>query len=113
MRFLRYIAVLSAILLPAACSHAQVSFSIGVGAPVYAPPACSYGYYNYYPYACAPYGYYGPQWFQGGVFIGAGPWFRGGYGYGGGWYGDGEGDGWGGARLLGGWWRLGRSWRLG
>ncbi|MGB8113291.1 MAG: hypothetical protein WCF22_05940, partial [Candidatus Sulfotelmatobacter sp.] len=25
----------------------------------------------------APYGYYGPDWFVGGVFIGAGPWFHG------------------------------------
>jgi len=24
---------------------------------------------------CAPYGYYGPSYFSGGVFIGAGPWF--------------------------------------
>ena len=29
------------------------------------------------PYGCAPYGYYGPEWFVGGVFIGAGPWFHG------------------------------------
>jgi hypothetical protein len=28
------------------------------------------------PYACAPYGYYGPEWFMGGVFVGAGPWFH-------------------------------------
>ena len=26
---------------------------------------------------CAPYGYYGPDWFAGGVFLGAGPWFHG------------------------------------
>ena len=33
------------------------------------------------PIACAPYGYYGdPSWFAGGLFIGAGPWFRGGWG---------------------------------
>lgn len=69
MRFLRYIAILSILLVPAAYSHAQISFGIGIGAPVYAPPACSYGYYNYYPYTCAPYGFYGPQWFQGGAFI--------------------------------------------
>jgi hypothetical protein len=41
------------------------------------PPACAYGYYQYYPYACAPAGYYGPTWFSGGVFIGAGPWIHG------------------------------------
>ena len=49
------------------------------GAPAYAVPApvCPYGYYGYYPYQCAPYGYYGPSYFSGGIFIGAGPWFRG------------------------------------
>jgi len=26
---------------------------------------------------CAPAGYYGPEWFNGGVFIGAGRWFHG------------------------------------
>jgi uncharacterized membrane protein YgcG len=40
-------------------------------------PMCPYGYYDYAPYACAPYGYYGPEWFTGGAFIGAGPWFHG------------------------------------
>jgi hypothetical protein len=51
--------------------QAQVSFNIGVA------PVCPYGYYDYAPYPCAPYGYYGPEWFNGGVFIGAGPWFHG------------------------------------
>ena len=79
MRFFRYLALLSIVLLPAAAySHAQVSVGIGVGVPVYGAyaypaPVCPYGYYGYYPYACAPYGYYGPSWFLGGVFIGAGP----------------------------------------
>jgi len=86
MRFLKYFALLSILLLPAAYSHAQVSVGIGVGTygppVVYGPPACAYGYYDYYPYACAPYGYYGPDWFFNGVFIGAGPWYhRGYYGY--------------------------------
>src|SRR5580692_775865 len=67
-------------------SEAQVSIGVGV------EPACPYGYYDYAPYACAPYGYYGPEWFSGGLFIGAGPWFRGGYGYGRG-YGYGYGRG--------------------
>jgi hypothetical protein len=40
-------------------------------------PECPYGYYDASPYGCAPYGYYGPEWFAGGVFIGAGPWFHG------------------------------------
>jgi len=50
---------------------AQVSVSIGV------PPVCPYGYYEVPPYNCAPDGYYGPEWFTGGVFIGAGPWYHG------------------------------------
>jgi hypothetical protein len=40
-------------------------------------PVCPYGYFDYAPYACTPYGYYGPDFFVGGVFIGTGPWFRG------------------------------------
>jgi hypothetical protein len=53
-------------------SLAQVVVGIG------APPGCPYGYYDYAPYACSPYGYYGPDWFN---FIGAGPWFHGGAGF--------------------------------
>jgi hypothetical protein len=55
----------------AATAEADVSINIG------AEPACPYGYYDTAPYACAPYGYYGPEWFNGGVFIGVGPWFHG------------------------------------
>ncbi|MGH9744175.1 MAG: hypothetical protein ACRD51_17680 [Candidatus Acidiferrum sp.] len=51
--------------------QAQVSVDIGVA------PLCPYGYFSVPPYACAPYGYYGSEWFTGGVFIGAGPWFHG------------------------------------
>lgn len=40
-------------------------------------PDCPYGYYAAAPYDCAPFGYYGPEWFAGGEFIGAGPWFHG------------------------------------
>jgi hypothetical protein len=54
-------------------TQAQVSVGINVGTA----PDCPYGYYDYAPYACAPYGYYGPEWFTGGTFIGAGPWFHG------------------------------------
>jgi hypothetical protein len=50
---------------------AQVSVSVGV------EPDCPYGYYDAVPYGCAPAGYYGPEWFNGGVFIGSGPWFHG------------------------------------
>lgn len=76
MRGLKYVAVTAVAGLfflapspkPAA---AQVSVNIGVA------PSCPYGYYETAPYACAPYGYYGPEWFSGGVFLGAGPWFHG------------------------------------
>jgi hypothetical protein len=56
-------------------SDAQIAVSIG------APPVCPYGYYDFPPYNCAPYGYYGPEWFANGVFIGAGPWFHGPHGF--------------------------------
>lgn len=52
-------------------AQAQVAVSIGP------EPVCPYGYYDVPPYACAPAGYYGPEWFVNGVFIGAGPWFHG------------------------------------
>ncbi len=52
-------------------AEAQVAVNIGVA------PECPYGYYDVPPYACAPAGYYGPEWFNGDVFIGAGPWFHG------------------------------------
>jgi hypothetical protein len=54
-------------------SQGQVSLGVQVGPA----PVCPYGYYDYPPYNCAPYGYYGPEWFANGVFIGAGPWFHG------------------------------------
>lgn len=87
----------------AATAHAQVMWGVGVG-PVlvdapgyYGAPVCEWGYYAYYPYACAPYGYYGPDWFYGGVFIGAGPWYHRGWYGGRGWGGRGWGGrGWGG-----------------
>jgi hypothetical protein len=52
-------------------AQAQVGVDIGVA------PECPYGYYDVAPYACAPAGYYGPEWFNDGVFIGVGPWFHG------------------------------------
>src|ERR1700684_2748611 len=54
-------------------SQAQVSVGINLGPA----PACPYGYYDYAPYNCAPYGFYGSEWFTSGIFIGAGPWFHG------------------------------------
>jgi len=52
-------------------AQAQVSINIGLA------PDCPYGYYDVAPYGCAPTGYYGPEWFNDGIFIGAGPWFHG------------------------------------
>ena len=52
-------------------SPAQVEVGIGIA------PVCPYGYFDYAPYDCAPSGYYGPDWFVGGIFLGAGPWFHG------------------------------------
>jgi len=60
---------------PAPKADAQISVGIGV------EPVCPYGYYGYAPYNCAPYGYYSDDWFNGGVFIGAGRWYHGGRGY--------------------------------
>jgi hypothetical protein len=65
-------AVAGVVLLAAApVARAEVTISIG------AEPSCPYGYYDYAPYRCSPSGYYGPQYFTGGVFIGVGPWFHG------------------------------------
>jgi hypothetical protein len=57
--------------LSAPMAKAQVGVDIGTA------PDCPYGYYDVAPYDCAPAGYYGPEWFNGDVFVGAGPWFKG------------------------------------
>jgi hypothetical protein len=62
------------LLIPTPKADAQISFGVQIGGPA---PACPYGYFDYAPYNCSPYGYYGPQWFNRGVFYGAGPWYRG------------------------------------
>ena len=76
MNRLKYFAVAAAIgfcfLISTPKTNAQVSFGIQVGAE----PPCPYGYFDYAPYECAPYGYYGPEWFTNGVFIGTGPWYH-------------------------------------
>src|ERR1700722_20972070 len=56
--------------------NGQVAISIGV------QPVCSYGYYDYAPYACAPVGFYGPGYFYNGIFLGMGPWSGWGYSHG-------------------------------
>src|SRR5439155_2407783 len=93
MRYLKYVALLGILVFVVAGSaKAQVAVRVGVG-PVYgsyyeAPPVCDYGYFDYYPYDCAPYGYWGPDYFVNGVFIGVGPWYGRGF-YGRGYYGRG------------------------
>ena len=80
MKYLRYLALVSLLMVPLAYSQAQVRIGVGIGfGPSYVagPPACPYGYYSDYPYACAPYGFYGPSYFVNGIFIGAGPWYHG------------------------------------
>jgi hypothetical protein len=69
------ITLIDLMLSVARSAPAQVSVNIGVA------PVCPYGYFDYAPYNCAPYGYYGPEWFTGGIFIGAGPWFHGPQGF--------------------------------
>ena len=71
------ITALACICLTASVTHASAQISISIGVA----PVCPYGYFNYAPYSCAPFGYYGPQWFTGGVFLGAGPWFHGPVGF--------------------------------
>jgi hypothetical protein len=68
-----FVALIVALMSSVSIAPAQISVGIGVGAA----PVCPYGYFDYGTYDCAPYGYYGPDWFVGGIFIGAGPWFHG------------------------------------
>jgi hypothetical protein len=60
----------------APAANAQVVVNLGI------QPVCSYGYYDYAPYACSPMGYYGPGYFYNGIFLGMGPWANWGYGHG-------------------------------
>ena len=63
------------------------------------PPPCSFGYYDYAPYSCAPSGFYGPGYFYNGIFLGVGPWASWGYGHG---WGDHRFSGGGGGRYVAG-----------
>ncbi len=69
--YFAFVVVFGLSVVSAPRAEAQISINIGP------EPGCPYGYYDYTPYGCAPYGYYGPEWFNGGIFIGAGPWFHG------------------------------------
>jgi hypothetical protein len=66
------ILVLCVAIFTVGCGVAHVGVGVAAG-----PPICPYGFYEVPPYDCAPDGYYGPEWFSGGVFVGAGPWYRG------------------------------------
>ena len=89
MRRFRLVLIAMLLMAPfAVTAMAQdVEEDVGVGpelvpAPVvYGPPVCEWGYYAFYPYDCAPYGYYGPGWFRGGMFLGVGPWYGRGWGH--------------------------------
>src|SRR5258708_10990122 len=79
MRYLKYLALLAALLFisPGSVKAQDYDDDYYVGYGSYGPPpVCSYGYFNYYPYGCAPYGYWGPDYFVDGVFIGVGPWYN-------------------------------------
>src|SRR6202451_2845060 len=72
MKVLGFMAIAAGLFFaPPQKATAQVSVNIGVA------PVCPYGYYEAPPYNCAPDGYYGPEWFSGGVFIGAGRYYHG------------------------------------
>lgn len=90
MRYLRYFALmagsfaLAGVMATSASAQVRVGVGVGVGPAIVddgPAPICAYGYYDYYPYACAPYGYWGPDYFVNGVFIGVGPWARGYWGF--------------------------------
>jgi uncharacterized membrane protein YgcG len=71
MRYLKPLALIAiaAVVLLAAGTVAPAQ--IGIGVNIGPAPICPYGYFDYAPYDC------GPDWFLGGVFLGAGPWFHG------------------------------------
>src|ERR1700720_1653927 len=74
---LAFAVLATALLCGTPVAPAQVAVGVNIGPA----PVCPYGYFDYAPYDCAPYGYYGPDWFVGGVFLGAGPWFHGHHGF--------------------------------
>lgn len=75
-KFLGFL-VLTVALVSSVSVAPVAQIAVGIGGP----PVCPYGYFDYAPYDCAPYGYYGPDWFTGGLFIGVGPWFHGPHGF--------------------------------
>lgn len=67
------LSAVAAVALVMAIPAAQAQISISIGPQ----PQCPYGDYDYAPYRCSPSGYYGPQYFNGGGFVGVEPWSRG------------------------------------
>src|SRR5580658_9558733 len=77
MNKLKYLALAAVVGFCFTVTAPKIDAQVSVGVNIGGAPACPYGYYDYAPYACSPYGYYGPEWFSGGVFIGGGAWFNG------------------------------------
>src|ERR1700691_493263 len=77
MNGFKYLALAAAVAICFTVTAPKIQAQVSVGVNVGDAPDCPYGYYDYAPYSCSPYGYYGPEWFTGGVFIGAGSWFHG------------------------------------
>ena len=77
MRRINFLVLLSLLVCLFGAVSANLHAQVAVGVAIGPEPICPYGYFDYATYNCAPYGYYGPDWFLGGVFIGVGPWFHG------------------------------------
>ena len=75
MKLLKYLLPLILFILVVPSIKSQAYAGIQIGGQIYYEPDCPWGYYTVYPYDCAPYGYYGPQWFYRGIFVGVGPWY--------------------------------------
>ena len=60
-----FAALTTALLCCTPVARAQVAVGVNIGVA----PVCPYGYFDYAPYDCAPYGYYGPDWFVRVVFV--------------------------------------------
>src|SRR5256885_9405420 len=91
MRYLKYIALLGILAFVAVASaSAQVRVAVGpyYGGPYNkgysayyddhgygSPPEFAYGYYEYFPYARAPFRFLGPGFFVDGAVVGGGPWW--------------------------------------
>ena len=71
LQYLAITAIAVTLLSAGFVAPAQIGIALWSGA------VCPYGYFDYPTYSCAPYGYYGPDWFVGRLFIGPGRGFMG------------------------------------